>query len=164
MLYDAKMPIVSHFLGTVPASYSLQYRVCYNSTHIEFPQRPQQIGGEMDRPTGVYLISFLQVFLGAYLVSVAFFDFVYGSFFDGNTLLASLALVTGIINFVLGFGIWGLKGWAWMLTLVFQFVHIAREILSYFLAGQYLGFLSLIISAVIIYYLTRPEIRKLFGK
>ncbi|GIK56334.1 MAG: hypothetical protein HND44_17585 [Chloroflexi bacterium] len=78
----------------------------------------------MDRPTGVYLISFLQVFLGAYLLSVAFFDFVYGSFFDGNTLLASLALVTGVINFVLGLGIWGVKGWAWMLTLIFPFVHM----------------------------------------
>ncbi|HRQ40579.1 MAG TPA: hypothetical protein PLD25_21910 [Chloroflexota bacterium] len=118
----------------------------------------------MDRPVGVYLISFLQVFLGAYLLSVAFFDFVYGSFFDGNTLLASLALVAGVINFVLAFGIWGVKGWAWTLTLVFQFIHIAREFLSYFLAGQYLGLISLILSAIIIYYLTRPEIRKLFGR
>lgn len=118
----------------------------------------------MDRPIGVYLISFLQVFLGGYLLSVAFFDFRYGSFFGGNDLLAGLALAAGIINFVLAFGIWGTKSWAWTLTLFFQFVHIARELLSYFLADQYLGLISLILSAIIIYYLTRPEIRTVFGK
>ncbi len=118
----------------------------------------------MDRPVGVYLISFLQLFLGAYLLSVAFFDYMYGSFYGGNDLLAGLALVAGIINFVLAFGIWGLKGWAWMLTLFFQIIHIAREFLSYFLADQYLGLISLVLSAIIIYYLTRPEIRKLFGR
>lgn len=116
----------------------------------------------MDRPTGVYLISFSQVFLGAYLVSVAFFDYMYGSFGDNNT-LALLALILGIVMFALGFATWVMKPWSWTLTLIFQFVHIAREILAYFWADQYLGFISLILNVVIIYYLTRPEIRKGFG-
>ncbi len=117
----------------------------------------------MDRPTGVYLISFLQVFTGAYLASVAFFDYVYGSFGSNNS-LAFLALVMSIISFALGFAMWVMKPWAWTLTLIFQFLHIAREILAYFWADQYIGFFSLIINVAIIYYLTRPEIRKEFGR
>lgn len=116
----------------------------------------------MDRPTGVYLISFLQVFTAAYLLSVAIFDYAYGSF-GGNNTLALLALIMSIFMFAVGFATWVMKPWAWTATLIVQILHIAREFLAYFWADQYLGFFTLIISAVILYYLTRPEIRKGFG-
>ena len=115
----------------------------------------------MDRPTGVYVISFLQVLAAAYYVGIA----IFGIFFDAydNMALVYAALVIGIFMFILSTGTWAMKSWAWTLTLIMQIVGVIRELAAFFLEGQYLGIFSLVIAIVIIYYLTRPEIKEGFG-
>ncbi len=115
----------------------------------------------MDRPTGVYVISFLQTLTAAYFFGIG----IFGIFFNAyeNMTLVYAALIIGILMFILSTGMWVMKSWAWTFTLIIQIIGIIRELAAYFLEGQYLGIFSLIIAIVIIYYLTRPEIKEGFG-
>jgi hypothetical protein len=111
----------------------------------------------MDRPTGVYLIAFLQVLNAAYLVSAGFFGR------NDNPPLAIAAIALGIFMFILSASTFVMKPWAWTATLILQSLSIIHQFVAYFWQGSYFGIASFIISVVIIYYLTRPEIRKGFG-
>jgi hypothetical protein len=120
-----------------------------------FPRTDE--GGKMDRPTGVYVIAFLQVLNAAYLVSLGFF------WRNDNPTLAILALALGIFMFILSAATFVMKPWSWTATLILQMLSIIHQFVAYFWQGSYFGIVSFIISVIIIYYLTRPEIRKGFG-
>jgi hypothetical protein len=77
--------------------------------------------------------------------------------------LGALALIFGILGFVLGIGFLGGKGWAWTLGIVVGILNIIVSI-----AQTAIGFSSSIIGIIfpiiIIYYLMRPHVKAFFGK
>lgn len=105
----------------------------------------------IERPTGVQILAVLEILGGVIGIVVGL---SVGSSFGMGTLLI------GLVNFVIGWGLWELKKWAYQVALILAILgFIGALILSIILIGIPL----LIIQAIILYYLTRPVIKDVFG-
>ncbi len=91
-----------------------------------------------------------------------------------QSLLGGLGIAFGavlvalaIVSFIVAYGLLKGKGWAWTVTLILSIISIVFNAISIATtAGANLigGIISIIISAVIIYYLYRPHVKAYFGK
>ena len=127
------------------------------------------------RPTGVTILAVLEalsglvwLLAGAGMMMVGALMPIFGvglPMFLGAIagLMSVIFLIFGIIAFVLAYGLFTGKGWAWLWSLVFAVIGI---ILALFEAMSSLGsgILPMIIYLVIIYYLTRPHVKAFFGR
>ena len=147
----------------------------------------------MTRPTGVTILAVLQMIcalLGVMVSSVALFlrgilAAIFWNFFgmlaalggDGASdaqatgmallmiILPIIALIVSILALFASFGLFILKGWAWTLTRVLQVISIIVNGVYVFM-GENAGaaIFSIVISAVIIYYLHRRNVKLAFNK
>lgn len=123
--------------------------------------QPTYGAARMQRPTGVTILSVLEVIGGiALLLGGVGLTFV-GAFVDPTGLLAALGVVLlllGVACFVVAFGLWnGTIAFALsILSIITSAVSIVGSLGS--------SILGLLVSLVIIYYLTRPYVRAYFGK
>lgn len=135
------------------------------------------------RPTGITLLAIAFLVLGGLSLLWSLFQFGVGSI---TGLTASLfgaqniasagassawAGVVGaagaIINFIVAFGLFTLKPWAWILALIAVGINAVSGILGLFSGGFFAlccGLVGLAIPAGILYYLLRPEVKKAFGR
>ena len=126
---------------------------------------------EKHRPFGVTLIAVLTIiggiaFLASGITAVTVAPFLSGT----QTLLVGLSagtgaafLALGIAYFVMAYGLLKGKGWAWTITLVLSYIGIALGFVS--IATGHIGAVfSIIINAVIVYYIYRPKVKSFFGK
>jgi multisubunit Na+/H+ antiporter MnhG subunit len=74
-------------------------------------------------------------------------------------IIGGIMLVIGILGFAVAYGYWNGRGWAWTLGMVITVISLILDLLS-----LPEGALGLIINALIIYYLTRPYVKRWFGK
>lgn len=74
-------------------------------------------------------------------------------------IFAIILLIFGLISFLLAYGLWIGKGWAWTLAFIFSIIGILLGLAS--LPG---GIITILINALILYYLTRPYVKEFFGK
>jgi len=82
-----------------------------------------------------------------------------GEFIEAVVLaIAAVAAIVGILALIDAYGLWIGAGWAWWLTIILSILGIIGGILS--LPG---GIISIIIDILIIYYFTRPYVKKFFG-
>ena len=90
------------------------------------------------------------------------------SFLGGLGIAFGAVLVAlAIVSFIVAYGLLKGKGWAWTVTLILSIISIVFNAISIAAsAGANLigGIISIIISAVIIYYLYRPHVKAYFGK
>lgn len=77
--------------------------------------------------------------------------------------MGGIILALGIFSFVVAYGLLKGMGWAWALTIVLSVISIALNAIS-IATGNFGGVVSIIISAVILYYLYRPHVKAYFGK
>jgi len=80
-----------------------------------------------------------------------------GIFFGG------ILVILGIMSFIVAGGLLQGRGWAWTATLALSIISIVIGIAS-LVTGNAGSIISMIISAVIIYYLYRPYVMAYFGK
>ena len=94
-------------------------------------------------------------------------------FFSGSTLLGTVysTFIKGVavatwkgwavisLVFILGCGLWGLKNWARIGIIVFSIFGIANHLLSFSLP---VSLISICLLALLIYYVTRPNIKEQF--
>jgi len=127
------------------------------------------------RPTGVTILAVLEalggmvwLLAGAGMMMVGALMPIFGvglPMFLGAIagLMSVIFLIFGIIAFVLAYGLFSGRGWAWLWSLVFAVIGI---ILALFEAMSSFGsgILPMIIYLVIVYYLTRPHVKAFFGK
>lgn len=76
-----------------------------------------------------------------------------------------LALLTGILQIVVAFGLLGMLRWAWWLALVGVGINILQGVLGIFNGGTWgliCGSISLIIPLIVLVYLLTPGIRTAF--
>jgi len=132
-----------------------------------------------ERPLGVTILAILEaiegvIYLAGILLIGIFFEMITTfmpetmprmiGFFKGFLgmivlVIAIILLILGLISFLLAYGLWTGKGWAWTLTFIFSIIGILLGLVS--LPS---GIISILINVLILYYLTRPHVKAFFGK
>ncbi len=116
---------------------------------------------QQQRPAGVSVLAILSFVSGVFwiiggLVLVAIFVSVGGVNLRGIaallTICSGLFIVIGLIEFIIGWGLWTLQGWAWTVSVILAIIGLIN-----FPIGT-------IISIIILIYLFKPEIKVVFGK
>ena len=74
-------------------------------------------------------------------------------------IIGGIMSVLGILGFLVAFGYWNGRGWAWTAGMIVTVIGLILGLLS-----LPEGVLGLIINTLIIYYLTRPYVKRWFGK
>ena len=75
--------------------------------------------------------------------------------------LSFLFLFCGVTSFFLAYGLWKGRGWAWAWALTSAIIGLAASIMA---LGVGIGLIGVASNALIIYYLTRTEVKVFFGK
>ena len=78
-------------------------------------------------------------------------------------ILGAMLIVLGIANFVVAWGLFKGKGWAWIVTIIINIITAILNITS-IVAGSIGSIGGLIINGIIIYYLYRPNVKSYFGR
>jgi Predicted membrane protein (DUF2127). len=133
------------------------------------------------RPTGVTVLAILEIIGGIFSLLAAAALFALGALVGGvgmemgeelpglgflagalAALLGGVFIITGLVAFLLAYGFWTGKGWAWILGIVFSIIGIVLGVVS--LIGNPASIVGILINIVIIYYLTRPHVKEWFGR
>jgi hypothetical protein len=77
--------------------------------------------------------------------------------------IGGVLLAIAIVSFVVAYGLLKGLGWAWTVTVILSIISIVLNVIS-IAAGNIASIISIIISAVILYYLYRPHVKAYFGK
>lgn len=135
----------------------------------------------MERPLGVTILGVLSLVSGLWrlLKALAWFGIgggvalitaiahpVAGAVVGGMAIIfGTLALVTGIFSLVFAWGAFTLKPWAWTLGAVTHGCILAWSLLAVLGPGMFSErWVDIAVSGTVLYYLTRPEIKRAFGK
>lgn len=129
------------------------------------------------RPTGVTILTVLQILsgIGDILIGtiLLFATLVLGVLGGGVLapaflLLGLLAFAMGIFSFVLAYGLWTGKGWAWILSIIGAIIGLVLGVLGLFVGGLTLESLAdlvpIILSVLILAYLNTNTVRAFFGR
>lgn len=113
------------------------------------------------RPIGVTIIGLLAIlggiaFLASGLGTLILIPLL-GIFIGGGL------FILGLAYFIMAYGLWNGKGWAWTLTLILSAIGIIVGIGS-IVVGNLGSIFHTIINAIIIYYLYRPNVRAFFNR
>jgi uncharacterized membrane protein (DUF2068 family) len=127
------------------------------------------------RPFGITLLAVLQIILGILellgAVAVAFASFVLPEMFPHVRFFAPRSMVSGLVlfvfafvQFVLAYGLWKGKGWAWIGSLIFAVIVLVFSAFTLFMRPRVGEVIALVLNLVIIYYLMQPRVQGYFGK
>ncbi len=127
----------------------------------EIPMAEGPMRTPSDRPLGVAILAFLQILSGLLYIFVGGLAVLAAGFtgFLGILFLVggAVMLLVGIIGLIIGFGLWGMKSWAWLWAII---VNILGIIFSF--AGDPVNVMGIAISIIIIIYLMTPDIKSRF--
>ena len=122
----------------------------------------QPIRAKPLRPKGVIVLGILAMLIG--LCGI-----VGGSILllNANTAFATLdallAMAIGILYIAAGIGFFPGKGWAWALGISVSVISLIISVVEHPAAHAY-GIPGAIVAIIVIYYLTRPQVKASFGK
>lgn len=109
----------------------------------------------INRPLGVTIIAVLTAIGGIIFLASGAVLLLIG--------IGIIFLALGIAYLVMAYGLWIGKPWAWTITLILSVIGIILAVISISF-GNIGSILSIIIHAVVIYYLYRPNVKVYFGK
>jgi len=131
------------------------------------------------RPTGVTVLAVLSIISGVLSLLGGFGALLLGGLAtvggaaQGNADAAALGivavviavtlLITGALSLVVAYGLWTLRGWAWITAIVLQVIGLAMNGFNLF-QGSSGAVFSIAIAVVVLYYLFRPNVKEAFGK
>jgi hypothetical protein len=72
-------------------------------------------------------------------------------------------IALGVAGLVVAWGLLIAKGWAWIITVIISIISIITSIVG-IASGGFYHIITLIIYAVILYYLYKPEVKAYFGR
>ncbi len=123
------------------------------------------------RPTGVTILGALYILNGilALVEGLALAFLVTGMLGIGGGLglVAGLpAIIIGIIDFIIAWGLLSLKGWGRILAIIFAVLGLLSGLLSLlpFSIASIMGIILIILNIVILWYLFKPEVKSAFQK
>jgi hypothetical protein len=129
--------------------------------------------GVAGRPTGVTILAVLAAIAGVLLLLIGVFTIVVGAAAFGmltgwlSGLRFLLEIVGGlmiIMSITLFLDSWGLcsgKRWSWYLTAIILVLSIISSLFTLMAAAVH-SILSIIVDVLLLYYLTRPDIKVFF--
>jgi len=146
---------------------------CGKDLSIETVQKPTITVPEVPRrPTGVTIIAILEVLKGVIQIIVGglllgFFEAYYDpSLWPYPVFLGAFAFVLGVLflvlgglSFLLAYGFWFGYRWAWLFGIILQSIGLISNLIEF--PG---GLLGLLLNIITLYYLTRPHIKRYFGR
>lgn len=128
----------------------------------------------MGRPFGVTILAILE-FIQALVLVFGGLAFIALGAIGGSVggpagmfgalcaIIGVVLLIVGLIVFVIGWGLWTLRPWARKIALVFAIIGLLAALGDMTNADRVSnGVVSLLINLVILFYLTRPEIKAAF--
>jgi uncharacterized membrane protein (DUF2068 family) len=86
--------------------------------------------------------------------------FVLGGFMG---VVGGMLIVIGIASFVVAWGLFTGKGWAWIVTIIITIISIILNIIL-IIFGTFESIIGLIINGIIIYYLYRASVKSYYGR
>jgi uncharacterized membrane protein (DUF2068 family) len=118
------------------------------------------------RPLGITIIAIL-LFIQAILEIIGGFFSFFGSIIHNplsGLLVGWIPLVTGVLLFVLAWGLWTLRPWAYWVTLIFEIVTIVLHILGFSQTHSVIAIVSggIISIIIVIYLLVDGNVRRAF--
>ena len=131
-----------------------------------------------DRPTGVTIVAVLQLIGGVVGLLVGLANLVLREVMELPDLeplmmmFGVLSILEGGVGLIAGYGLWTLKGWGWLLAVVFDIYGILGRVALLFIGphipiigppepGQIFG---LVLSGFVLRYMYRPHVRRAFGR
>ena len=123
-------------------------------------------------PAGVAILATLAAFAGLWSLCTGAFSLgmvstgSLGSLFglvetDGFGLSSLYSIIWGLLALFFAWGLWNLKNWARIGTLVLQFLNLAAAIVALIGPGAF-NWVGALLSVVIILYLMQDRIRQVF--
>ena len=69
--------------------------------------------------------------------------------------LGAFMIIWGIIGIILFWGLWGMKSWAWLITIIFNIISIILGAYNFYSSGfmDYTALINVIIPIIIVIYL-----------
>jgi hypothetical protein len=129
----------------------------------------------MGRPLGITIAAIIVALLGIGSVAVGLLGVgvfslsgVDTSTVANATGLGIAAIVVGVAQLIVAFGLWTLKGWAWLLAVILQGINVVVGLATLFMHGltgmgsAAIG--SLVVSAIILAYFMTGGVRAAFHR
>lgn len=119
------------------------------------------------RPMGVTILSILEAIVGVYYLVTGLGEFLSSAIIRSLAgipseiipmiprVLGAVLILFGLVSILLAWGLWTGKGWARMVALVFAILGIILNLVSFHIIG-------LVLDVILIYYLTRSNVKKFF--
>ena len=113
-----------------------------------------------NRPTGVTILAILALIGGLLNLFFGGVEAVMGPM----AIMGIGLLVVGVLQLVVAFGLFTLKGWAWMLAVVLQAIAIILNVFRMGGENTVPVVIATLVSVGILYYLFRPHVKQAFGR
>ena len=78
-------------------------------------------------------------------------------------IISAVTIALGIVWFVLAWGLFKVKGWAWITTNILAVISLIISIIAIG-TGGIMNVVTLVVNAAIIYFLYRPAVKSYFGR
>lgn len=128
------------------------------------------------RPTGVAILTILQIIVGVVdiltgalllavyaLAATVFGVELSGAFGVFMLPLALLSFVFGVFSFILAYGLWTGRGWAWISSIIIAVIGLAVGIMG-LAFGSFANLIPIVFYALILVYLSTNPVRAFFGR
>jgi hypothetical protein len=115
---------------------------------------------QRERPFGVTIIAILAVLGGIGSILLGFIVLIIPIL---GIILGGIFVIIGLSYFVVAYGLWDGRSWAWILTVLISALGIVVGLVS-IIIGTGGSILYIIVNAIIIYYLFKPDVKAYFGK
>lgn len=127
------------------------------------------------RPLGVTVLAVLEIIAG--IVDILFGILFIAVYSLGVTILGigvssvgfflvpliALFLVVGFLSFILSYGLWTGRGWAWVSAIALAIIGLVTGLIG-LLFGSYLNIIPIVFYSVILVYLGTRGVRAFFGR
>jgi len=116
-----------------------------------------------ERPTGVTILAVLISMSGISAIANGLILGTFSAIMFMNMLSANSGIISGvqvglgIAAFVMVWGLWNGKSWAWTVTLILVITLLVLDVV-------YFSIFGIAINVIVLYYLTRPHVKSYFGK
>jgi hypothetical protein len=135
----------------------------------------------MNRPQSVTILAILQLLSAVFSLFDGLVILLFAGLFGGIgaalggakvgtviggaiALFAAISLIIGIASLILAWGLYELKSWAWMGTLIIHVIAALAQLAKMLgSAGTGANFLTLGFAVACIYYLLRPDVKQAFA-